>query len=226
MKKIFIVLVFLFLLFPHNVFAKIGVGVGTGKIQVEDKLKPGVIYQLPPFTVINTGDELGDYEVDISYHEKQPELSPPKSWFIFSPQKFHLEPGEVQTVDVKLNLPVTARPGDYFAYLEGHPVKKSQSGDTTIGVAAAAKLYFTVVPENIFLGIYYKIISFWKVYAPWPQRVIVLLAIGVAYLLARKYLKIQIGLKKLPTETKEQEETERSRLKVLEEFRRKNKKDE
>ncbi|MDO8498235.1 MAG: hypothetical protein Q7S44_00370 [bacterium] len=196
MKKIIFALIFVALILPNAVFARIGVGVGTGKIQVEDKLKPGIIYELPSLIVVNTGDEGSDYEVNVSYHEKQPQLRPPQNWFIFSPQKFHLEPGETQVVTIKLNLPVRAEPGDYFAYLEGHPFLKSVSGNTTIGIAAAAKLYFKVVPGNFLEGIYYKIISFWKIYSPWPQRLFILLVIGIAYLWVRKHFNIQIGLKK------------------------------
>ncbi|OGH13362.1 MAG: hypothetical protein A2860_02535 [Candidatus Levybacteria bacterium RIFCSPHIGHO2_01_FULL_37_33] len=226
MKKFLLFLFLLFVIFPTSVFATLGVGVGTGKIQIDEKLKPGIIYQFPPFTIINTGDEPSDYEADISYHEKQPQLRPPKSWFIFSPQKFHLDPGKVQIVNVKLNLPVITQPGDYFAYLEGHPIKKSQKGQTSIGIAAAAKLYFTVVPANIFTGIYYKIISFWKVYAPWPQRFIVLLAIGIAYIFIRKRFNIQIGLKKQQTEASKQGTPRRSRRRRLEEFNKQDKKNE
>lgn len=169
---------------------------GTGKIQVEDKLKPGTIYELPPLTVLNTGDEESDYEVSVSYHEKQPQIMPPNAWFIFSPQKFHLEPGKAQTVEIKLDLPVRTEPGDYFAYLEGHPAKKGQSGNTTIGVAAAAKLYFTVVPANVFEGVYYKVASFWKVYSPWPQRFLLLAAVILLLRIFGKFFNIQIGLKK------------------------------
>jgi len=203
-KKFIFALIFLALVLPNTVFAKIGVGVGTGKIQVEDKLKPGVIYELPPLTVLNTGDEPSDYEVNVSYHEKQPELRPLQSWFIFSPQKFHLEPGKVQTVTIKLNLPVRTAPGDYFAYLEGHPYKKAQSGNTTIGVAAAAKLYFTVVPANLFQGIYYKIISFWKIYSPWTGRITLVLALIILFVLFKKFFNIQVNFRK-PTEKNKEE---------------------
>lgn len=196
MKKFIFVFILLTLILPSTVFAKIGVGIGSGKIQVEDKLKPGTIYELPSITILNTGDEPSEYEVNVSYHEKQPQLRPPQNWFIFSPQKFHLDPGKAQTVTIKLNLPVRTEPGEYFAYLEGHPFKKSVSGNTTIGVAAAAKLYFTVIPGNFLEGIYYKIASFWKVYSPWPQRLLILLVIGIAYLWVRKHFNIQIGLKK------------------------------
>lgn len=193
MKKVFSLLFLFFLFFPTLTFAKIGVGVGTGKIQVEDKLKPGMIYLLPSLTVFNTGDEEADYEAAITYHEKQPELRPSEEWFDFSPKKFHLKPGEAQEVKIKLNLPVKAEPGDYFAYLEGHPLAKAEGGQTTIGVAAAAKLYFTVLPANLVLGVYYKAISFWRLNQPWPSRIAIALGVIMVYLLSKKYLGFQIS---------------------------------
>ncbi len=204
MRKLVIAALSLFVIFsllPSRALAKIGVGVGVGKIQVDEKLKPGVIYQLPSFTVLNTGDEPSDYEVSIEYHEKQPELRPLQAWFIFSPQRFYLEPSETQQVDVKLNLPLKMEPGDYFAYLEAHPTKKAEQGQTKIGVAAAAKLYFTVEPANFLLGIYYKIVTFFKVYAPWPQRVVVVILIFGLLVLLKKFFNIQINLKKPRSKT-------------------------
>ncbi len=201
MKKFFFIALFLILLLPTTVFANLGVGVGTGKIVVTEKLKPGIIYNLPPLTVINTGDVPSDYTVTTAHLEKQPQLIPQKDWFIFSPEKFHLDPGKVQVVNVKLNLPIAVAPGDYFAYVEGMPVAKAQKGQATIGIAAAAKLYFTVVPANIFAGIYYKIVSFWQVYSPWPQRVLILIALIVAAAFFKKFFNIQIGLKKPGTTT-------------------------
>jgi len=176
--------------------AIIGVGVGTGKIQIDEELKPGSIYRLPSLTVLNTGDESSDYEVSVEYHENQKELRPEEAWFIFSPKEFYLEPGEAKTVDIKLNLPLKMEPGNYFGYLEAHPLKKSQQGQTSIGVAAAAKLYFTVIPANLVLGIYYKAASFWKVYSPWPQRTLTLLVIVVIVILFKKFFNINIDLKK------------------------------
>jgi len=195
-KKSTIFIALLTLLFlPNPVFANIGVGVGTGKIQIEDKLKPGIIYNLPPLTVVNTGDEPSDYEAAISYHEKQPQLRPPEDWFIFSPKKFHLDPGKVQVVSIKLNLPVRIEPGDYFAYLEGHPVRKASTGQTSIGIAAAAKLYFTVIPGNFIEGIYYKILSFWHIYSPWPQVFTIGLGVIAVALLFKRFFNIQINFK-------------------------------
>ena len=196
MKKIIFLLFFLSLFFPSFSLAKIGVGVGTGKIQIEDKLKPGMSYELPPLTVLNTGDEESDYEAAITYHQDQPEIQPAEKWFSFHPKKFHLKPGDVQIVEIRLNLPLNAKPGDYFAYLESHPVKKSEVGKTAISVAAAAKLYFTVIPANIFQAIYYKIIAFWINNAPWTNIVSIALAAFLGTKLLKKHFNIQINVAK------------------------------
>lgn len=198
MRKILLGLLLLCLVFPGIAYAKIGVGVGTGKIEVKDKLKPGMIYELPLINVINTGDETLDYTVSVAYHQDQPQLRPKAEWLSFSPAKFSLKPAEVQVVKPTLNLPVSTPPGDYFAYLEAHPEQKAQVGGTTIGVAAAAKLYFTVAPANLVLGAYYKAASFWKVYSPWPQRALGALVIIILVLVAKKYLHIQVNLKQPP----------------------------
>lgn len=199
MKKlpfVFFSTIFLSLIFSPVVFSRIGVGVGTGKIQVEDKLKPGMVYMLPSLTILNTGDESAEYEAAVTYHQDQPQLRPLEQWFDFSPKKFHLEPGGAQIVEIKLNLPIKIEPGDYFAYLEGHPLKKAEGGQTTVGVAAAAKLYFTVLPANVVLGAYYKAASLWKIYSPWSQRAAVLLVLFLAWALVKKRFKVQINVTK------------------------------
>ena len=211
MRKNFFVLFFLltaFLILPTGVLAKIGVGVGTGKIQVDKKLRPGIIYQLPSLTVLNTGDEESDYGVLVSFNEKQSELKPKEEWFIFSPQKFHLKPTEVKMVDIKLNLPLRMDPGDYFVYLEARPVTGPNKGGVSIGIAAAAKLYFTVVPANPVLGAYYKVVSFFKVYAPWPQRVLAVIGIILILVLFKKFFNLNIGLKKSPDKNRSDKKDE------------------
>ena len=211
MRKNFFVLFFLltaFLILPTGVLAKIGVGVGTGKIQVDEKLRPGIIYQLPSLTVLNTGDEESDYGVLVSFNEKQSELKPKEEWFIFSPQKFHLKPTEVKMVDIKLNLPLRMDPGDYFVYLEARPVTGPNKGGVSIGIAAAAKLYFTVVPANPVLGAYYKVFSFFKVYAPWPQRVLAVIGIILILVLFKKFFNLNIGLKKSPDKNRSDKKDE------------------
>ncbi|MFH1827005.1 MAG: hypothetical protein ABH812_01055 [bacterium] len=199
MKRFFVILSLLLTLFlfsPNLAFSNIGVGVGTGKIQVDEKLKPGLIYELPSINVINTGDQSSNYKISVAYHTDQPELKPNKNWFIFSPKTFYLKPGEVRVVDIKINLPLRIEPGKYFAYLEAQPSATAKKGKTSIGVAAASKLYFTVVPGSFFEGVYYKLISFWKVYAPWPQRTVIAVLIVSLLILFKKFFNIKINLKK------------------------------
>lgn len=180
---------------PQTVRAAIGVGVGSGKIQVDDELKPGSVYELPPISVTNTGDETSEYEMAITYHEQQAELEPKEEWFVFTPKKFRLAPKEVQVVKVTLNLPVQTFPGEYFGYLESHPLSISDNGITKVGVAAAAKLYFTVVPANFFTGVYYKIVTTWQHLQPWSDRFLILLVILMSIIVFQRFFKIQVNLK-------------------------------
>lgn len=197
LKKSVNTFLWLLLLFPVIASARIGVGIGTGKIEVNEQLRPGGIYTLPPLTVLNTGDESSEYGLSIEYHQDQPQLSPAREWFVFTPSPFSLEPGQSKIVEIKLNLPVKAEPGNYFAYLEAHPEKKSQTaGGASVGIASAAKLYFTVSPANMWQGIYYKIASFWKIYSPWPTIISVITLVILAILTFRRFFSFQIGISK------------------------------
>lgn len=179
-----------------RVYAGLGVGVGVGKVQVDEKLRPGTVYKLPQLSVLNTGDEISDYEITIEYHETQKELRPARDWFTFSPQKFNLKPQDIQQIEVTLSLPLKMEPGNYFAYVEAHPVATTNQGGTSIGIAAATKLYFTVEPASPLAGIYYRVLSLWKLYTPWPQRVLIVLAIVLAVILFKRFFNIQINVKK------------------------------
>jgi P pilus assembly chaperone PapD len=195
MKKIIFFVLAIVLLFPLAVSARIGVGVAIGRIEIDKPLKPGGVYELTPLVVLNTGDEPADYEITVAYHSEQPQFRPAQEWFSFNPSPFHLEPGKSQNIAVKLTLPVETKPGDYFAYLQGQPLKKiTATGGTSIGVAAATKLYFTVIPANIWQGIYYRIISFWVMYSPWTWVVLAIIVGAIFIALFRKFFKFQIGI--------------------------------
>lgn len=194
MKKLNILFLSLILIFPVFVLAKVGVGIGTGKIVLDQPLKPGLIYTLPILTILNTGDESSMYGVSITHRENQSEMNPPLDWFSFSPATFKLEPGKAQQVQVKLSIPIKgAKPGSYFVFLEGHPIKTVTAGGTTIGVAAAAKLYFTIESANIFVGLYYRIASLLTIYAPWSYVVLAIIIIAILILLIRKYFSLNFG---------------------------------
>jgi len=197
--KIFVFLALVSIL-PMAAFAKIGVGVGVGKIHVNEPLKSGMIYDLPVITVLNTGDEPADYQVSVQYltgQENNPDMGqrPASNWFTFTPQSFSLEPGKVQTVKTTVTLPTKTIPGNYFAYLEVHPVKKSVVGQTSIGIAAATKLWFTIAPSNFFQGIYYRFISLYSRYHPWDTIVLAVIFVAVLLWFISKKFKFQIARK-------------------------------
>lgn len=198
-KNIFLKILFISIvscLFTTSlVFAGIGVGVNLGKIEIDTPLKPGGIYNFPSIGVINTGDEPGEYELDATYHQDQPQLRPAREWFSFSPSSFHLEPGQSQNVAVKLNLPMKMKPGDYFCYLEAHPIIKAGPG-TTIGVAAATKTYFSVIPANIWQAMYYKASSFLTIYAPWTYVVLAMVVAAIIISIFRKFFAFQLGIRR------------------------------
>ena len=195
MKKIFFLTLLVLLSVPFLVKAKIGVGVGTGKIEIDQPMKAGLIYDLPDLVVLNTGDEASNYGVTIQHRENQPELIPEKSWFSFEPESFYLEPGKTKVVNIKLTLPIKgAKPGDYFVFLQAFPEKKEDVQGTSIGVAAASKLYFTVAPANIFVGMYYRVVSIFSMYSPWAYIVLGVLIASILVVTLRRFVSFNLGI--------------------------------
>lgn len=195
MKKLLFSVFLLFLFFaPLISSARIGVGVATGKITVEEGLKPGATYVLPNFSVVNTGDENTNYSASIEYKQGIQEMSPPKEWFSMDPNEFNLDPGKVQNVEVRLSIPIKTKPGNYFAFIEAHPVKDAETPGASINVAAASKLYFTVEPANIFQGIYYKVVYFFVNNAPWSYIVLAVLVLAVLVTLFKKKFKFKLNV--------------------------------
>jgi len=195
MQKITFISIIVSLILPSLAFGGVGVGVNLGKIEIDEPLKPGGIYNFPSIGVINTGDEAGDYELAVTYLQDQPEQRPAQEWFTFTPSSFRLEPGESQSVAVQLALPLKMTPGDYFSYLEAHPVVKAGPG-TTIGVAAATKTYFSVAPANIFQAITHRISSFVVNNAPWTYVVLAIVSGAIAIALFKRFFAFQFGIKR------------------------------
>lgn len=186
----------IFLFLPFLALAKIGVGVGTGKIQLNEPIKAGGIYDLPPLGVFNTGTEAADYEVGVAYHADYPQMKPPKEWFSFHPPSYFLEGGQSKSFGVKLTIPLKATPGEYFAFLEAYPVIKKEAGITGVGVAAAAKLYFTVAPSNLWRAILFRASTLFNRFRPWSYVVpsVILLAILIVFF--RKFFSFNISIGK------------------------------
>ena len=188
-----ILLVVALALLPGAAWAQAGVGVNVGSIQVDQDLAPGGIYNLPAVGVINTGKESSDYSLRITYLAGRPEMRPPEDWFSFNPPVFRLEPGEDNTVGIRVHVPVAARAGDYFALLEAYPVPSGQTG-ALISVAAATKLSFTVRPSNVFTGSLVWGYHRMNDASPYSYIVLGLLALVVLGLLIRRFLRFQLNV--------------------------------
>ena len=87
------------------------------------------------------------------------------------------------------------KPGDYFCYLEAHPIIKARPG-TTIGVAAATKTYFTVAPANIWQAIYYKTSSYFAMNAPWSYIVLAVVITAIFLAIIRRFFSFKINIRK------------------------------
>ena len=200
MKKFFLGFAVIFfglsLVFQNASAGTIGVGVGTGKIDVKEKLKAGGIYTLPTITVYNTGTQEATYTMELTLNERQSELKPNPSWFSFTPSTFKLKPKQTMVVTPTLTLPIDAKEGKYFGYLEAHPDKRAKQGTTAVGVAAAAKLNFEVVYSNVFTATIFKFRSLYIKYAPWTQLATFAVILTIVYRLTRKHLNIQISRNK------------------------------
>lgn len=196
LSKYFLIVLLLFIFASVPSFAKVGVGVGTGKIYVDEPLKPGTIYTLPVITVLNTGDDTTTYGTRIAYHQDQEELTPAKEWFSFSPSEMVIEPTKGSPTEVTLSVPIKAEPGDYFAYVEAYPMTTaSEDGTTSISIAAATKLYFTVAPSNVFEGVYYKSLSLFNKYRPWTTIAVAVFAVLLILNFLRKRINISFHKK-------------------------------
>lgn len=178
-----------------DVLARIGVGVGTGKIIIEDPLRAGMIHDLPVLTVINTGDIKSKYKVSLAYHEGQPELKPQEAWLHFSPNDFYLEPSKTQMVNMRMELPLQTEPGKYFAYIEAQPVPEEVATTSSVSVAAGVKFHFEVAPANIFQAMYYRSLSIWNHYQPWSFRFVLAVLFLIGAVIIKRNFNIELKRK-------------------------------
>ncbi|MDO8524597.1 MAG: hypothetical protein Q7R99_03140 [bacterium] len=195
-KNFFLLFAVVFLFLPLITSARVGVGIGTGEIKLEKPLKPGGFYDLPILAIFNTGTEASDYNISIAFYQDSTELRPSKEWFSFTPADFYLEPGKSQTVRTTITVPLKTTPGKYFCFIEGFPVAKTNFGGASVGVAAAAKLYFSVQPANIFQAIFYKITFLFHKYSVWFYIVGSIILVAVIVSVARKFLSFNLTVKK------------------------------
>lgn len=188
------VTLFLVLLAAPPASARLGVGVNVGHIEVNEPLLSGGIYEIATMSVINTGNEAGDYGVGVSYRDNQKEMKPPQEWFRFSSEKFELKPGRQRAVDISLVIPVNAKAGDYFALVEGHPIAGAEG--LSIGIAAAAKLNFTVESSSFFWAVANRLTTWFGNNAPYSYAFVGVIFLAIAILIIRRYVKFSFKVER------------------------------
>ena len=186
-----------FFLAPQGVQGQTGVGVNVGSIEVDENLSPGGTYKLPPIGVVNPGHVSTVYSLRIVSRAEQEELKPPEDWFSFNPSSFRLEEGESQNVVVSIKPSVTARPGDYFAFIEAFPMSSGEGGQggVALGIAAATKLSFTVKPSNVFSASFLWFFHRFRDASPWSWTGVGIFGSLVLGFLFVKFVpfRIQVG---------------------------------
>lgn len=177
--------------------ARIGVGVGLGKIEYQVPVIPGSVVRLPKIPVVNTGEEEGSVVVKIDYFGDQKELQPPAEWFSFSPQKIYLKAGESRMVSTSMKLPFTPISGKYLALLEAQYVG-GKDGQVRLGPAAATKFYFTIGESPGVLGAAVQRVKTLSYYYPLWMLILAGFFFLSALNILRKNFKIslKIGVKR------------------------------
>jgi len=195
-KILFFLALISFLFFSYSTtLAKVGVGMGAGEIRVDEPVKLGGIYELPSVRIFNTGDEITTYGMGVAFHQDYHQLRPAKEWFSFSPSTFTINPGESQEVKITMIVPLKADPGDYFSFIESGPVASNAPG-TSVGVAVGTKLFFTLVPANIFQAIGFRTSSFFETYSPWSWGGLGLVILIVLFVIMRRFFSFNVAVRR------------------------------
>lgn len=134
---------------PTSIEAATGVSINLGRVTVAEPLKGGQRLDLPRFTVSNPGDETATYVMSVAGLADDAASEPEASWFTFTPAEFTLEPGQVQAVRARLDLPADAATGPYVGLVRAQLTAAGEG--SLVGAAAAARLQF-VVADNTSAG--------------------------------------------------------------------------
>lgn len=185
------------IIFPLCAQSRVGVGAGTGKINLGIKLLPGETYDLPTIIFANTGNEKSEYKISLQKTAEVGKINLPEEWIQFEPKRFTLAPKESQIVKIKIRLPINIDSGEYLGYIKCSPVSSEASiGNTSIGIAAATKITFTILPKNIWQKTTQKASIFWKKYSILVFIASILIVIAIILIFFRKTFRLNFKLEK------------------------------
>lgn len=131
--------------FPVASKASIGVGVQAGPVRLGNVAHPGGSYALPSVYVVNTGTQTELVSVRIQRLSRGTGRPVPPSWIRAGPG-VQLAPRHAARVSLQLIVPGDAGTGEYLSDVVAYGSVRMSVGQANLGVAAATKLQFRVVP--------------------------------------------------------------------------------
>lgn len=130
---------------PAVAQASIGVGIQAGPVQLTGGAHPGGRYALPPVYVVNTGTDDESLTVRVERVSAGQGRVVPASW-IRPGAAVRLSHSQSARIPLELVVPATAKPGRYLSDVVVSGSAAVTDGSAHLGVAAATKLQFTIVP--------------------------------------------------------------------------------
>lgn len=135
-----------FLAIPASAYASVGVGIQAGPVLLSGAAHPGGSYALPPVYVVNTGTEQESVAIRIERVSPGQGRTVPPAWIHATGSAVTLSQNQSARIPLELVVPATARPGSYFSDVIAKGSADIAAGGANLGVAAATKLEFRVVP--------------------------------------------------------------------------------
>jgi hypothetical protein len=127
-------------------FASVGVGIQAGPVLLSGAAHPGGSYALTPVYVVNTGTQQETIAVRIERISPGHGRTVPPSWIQQTGPAVTLSHNQSARIPLKLDIPNTAKPGQYFSDVVVKGSGALSAGSENLGVAAATDLQFTVAP--------------------------------------------------------------------------------
>jgi hypothetical protein len=172
---------------PVAASASIGVGIQAGPVRLGSVAQPGRTYDLPPVYVVDTGTEPESVRLVVKRLSHGPGRDVPPSWIQVSGPDVKLTAHQSARIPVQLAVPSDARPGAYLSDVVAHGSAGLSAGQTSLAVAAATKLEFTVGDHPASPGLF----AGFPGSLAWAAAVLVLIAAAVL-IIRRSGLRIRI----------------------------------
>jgi hypothetical protein len=129
--------------------ASVGLGIQAGPVRLAGGAHPGGTYPLPAVYVINTGTQDESVVIRVEHLSPGAGRAVPSSWVQATGSAVKLSGNQSARIPLQLTVPRGAQPGAYLSDVVAKGSAALGAGGANLGVAAATKLQFTVVPGAV-----------------------------------------------------------------------------